>query len=144
MNGKPVALKGKVQTVNGQVVFPGTLLTDLKLGGFKWNRDRQQGELSVGATKLVIETPETAKIIKAIDLGSLSKLIGKTYWVNNFYNAGERFGKVTVKDIEVSTDPNGVKSYEVIFQGLMAKLMTRFPLSELHAFHKCCLIPINF
>ncbi|UMY55970.1 MULTISPECIES: copper amine oxidase N-terminal domain-containing protein [Paenibacillus] len=128
VNGKPVALKGKVQTVNGQVVFPGTLLTDLKLGGFKWNRDRQQGELSVGATKLVIETPETAKIIKAIDLGSLSKLIGKTYWVNNFYNAGERFGKVTVRDIEVSTDPNGVKSYEVIFQGANGETYDTFSI----------------
>ncbi|MBP1904843.1 hypothetical protein J2Z32_001467 [Paenibacillus turicensis] len=122
IDGTKVTLKGKVQVKNGKILFPAALLTELKLGTFTWNAKLQQGELVIGNAKLVIQSEETAKIVKKSELGSLAKYIGKSYWVNNFYYGGERFSKVTIKDINVTISEQDQRTYEVIFQGAKGKI----------------------
>lgn len=122
IDGAKVTLKGRVQVKSGKIIFPASLLTELNLGQFTWNTKLQQGELVVGNAKLEIQSEETAKIVKKSELGSLSKYIGKTYWVNNFYYGGERFSKVTIKDINVTISEQDQRTYEVIFQGVKGKV----------------------
>lgn len=116
LNGQTITLKGPIQTANGQTVFPASLLTDLKKGTAQWDNKLQQAILDIAGSKLIVESSATGKIKKSIALGNLVNLIGKSYWVNNYYNAGERFEKVTIQDIEVSSDAMGVKSFSVVFR----------------------------
>ncbi|MFB5678258.1 stalk domain-containing protein [Paenibacillus terreus] len=122
LNGKPVTMKGTLQTAGGQAVFPGSLISDLKKGTLQWDTKLQQAILNIGGSKLIIESPATVKIKKSIELGNLVNLIGKSYWVNNYYNAGERFEKVTIQDIEVSYDAIGVSSFSVVFRNPGGKI----------------------
>ncbi|MMZ62338.1 hypothetical protein D1872_245430 [compost metagenome] len=116
LNGQTITLKGAIQTANGQTVFPASLLADLKKGTAQWDNKLQQAILDIAGSKLIVESSATGKIKKSIALGNLVNLIGKSYWVNNYYNAGERFEKVTIQDIEVSSDAMGVKSFSVVFR----------------------------
>lgn len=114
INGESKPLKGKTQLVNGVTVIPADLLIDELSVGVTWNTDLKQAELLVGGSKVVIESSETAKIIKAADIGNLARVIGKSYWVNH-RGEGERFSKVTISDIIVKKDKFG-KSYDIEFR----------------------------
>lgn len=123
INGESKVLKGKTQLVKGVTVIPSDLLID-ELGiGVKWNTELKQAEMMVGGSKVIIESVETAKIIKAADLGNLSRLIGKSYWVN-YGGEVERFSKVTISDILVEKDKFGVKSYSIVFRTPKGKTYT--------------------
>ncbi|NGZ74188.1 stalk domain-containing protein [Saccharibacillus alkalitolerans] len=115
INGKPVTMKGKVQTLDGQAVFPASFLSSAIAGAsVKWDGKLQQAVVSLGSASLEVESKETALLKKKQQLGSLASYLGKSYWINHYAGAGVRFGKLNVADIKIQDNGYG-HSYTVVF-----------------------------
>ncbi|OKP95042.1 stalk domain-containing protein [Paenibacillus sp. P46E] len=98
INGEKVKMSDKVQTVNGTAIFPASLLKTALGAGLAWDGTYQKMTVSFGSAKLTVQTKQTAQIVKTKSQGYLTKLIGKSYWVN-FFDENYRFQKVTIVDI---------------------------------------------
>ncbi|MEO2206775.1 copper amine oxidase N-terminal domain-containing protein [Paenibacillus pabuli] len=120
-NNKELKLKGKVQTIGGQTVFPASLLSQTAGIKVRWDGELKQAEVLVGKSSILIESKDTAALIKKKELGSLSRLIGKSYWINSYTELGQRFSKVTITDIEINKNDSGDKSYSVVFRNAKGK-----------------------
>ncbi|QJC50620.1 DUF2845 domain-containing protein [Paenibacillus albicereus] len=103
VNGVKTVMAGPVQTAGGSAVFPASLLRTAIGATLEWNADYQFMTVWQGKAELQIATERTQEILKNEKLGSLTKLIGKSYWVNNF-DSKYRFKKVTIHDIEPDDD----------------------------------------
>ncbi|MCQ4085854.1 copper amine oxidase N-terminal domain-containing protein [Saccharibacillus sp. JS10] len=116
VNGKTVSLKGKVQTLDGQTVFPASFLSNAIPGSsVKWDSKLQQAVVSLGSAKLEVESKATALLKKKQQLGSLAKYLGKSYWVNHYEGVGIRFSKLTIADIIVTEEDYG-RGYTIVFK----------------------------
>lgn len=105
INNQAVQMKGKVQTSGSQTVFPATLLASIsKDSKVNWDTQYQQALLQVNGSTITIQSDKTLKLIKQEEIGNLTRLLGKSYWVNYYLKAGERFSKVTIKDINAEKD----------------------------------------
>ncbi|OWA37063.1 hypothetical protein B9G55_03030 [Saccharibacillus sp. O16] len=115
VNGKTIKLKGKVQTLDGQTVFPASFLSSVVSGSsVKWDSKLQQAIVSIGAASFEVESKKTPLLRKKQQLGSLAPYLGKSYWINGFSGAGVRFSKLTVSDIQISDTSSG-RTYTVVF-----------------------------
>ncbi|MEJ8304576.1 stalk domain-containing protein [Saccharibacillus sacchari] len=116
VNGKSVTLKSKVQTLDGQTVFPASFLsTAIPGASVKWDSKLQQAVVSLGSASLEVESKQTALLKKKQQLGSLAQYLGKSYWINNYSGAGVRFSKLTIADIKIAESDYG-HSYTLIFK----------------------------
>ncbi|MCM3750309.1 stalk domain-containing protein [Paenibacillus pasadenensis] len=111
INGQTVTLPGKVHKAEGSTVFPAALLKTAIGAQLNWNSSYQYMTVGLGKAKLQVQTERTAQILKKELLGSLTKLIGKSYWVNHF-DSNYRFQKVTITDIV----PDGSGSFTIYFK----------------------------
>ncbi|MGF9698712.1 stalk domain-containing protein [Paenibacillus sp. MABNR03] len=125
-NNQELKLKGKVQTIEGQTVFPANLLSQTSGIKVRWDAELRQAEVLVGKSAILIESKDTAALIKKKELGSLSRLIGKSYWINEYTELGQRFSKVTVTDIEIDKYDSGDKSYSVVFRNAKGKTVAAY------------------
>ncbi|PLT44101.1 hypothetical protein B8V81_2532 [Paenibacillus pasadenensis] len=103
VNGAKTAMAGPVQTYGDAAVFPASLLRSAIGANLEWNSDYQYMTVWQGKADLAISTPQTEQIVKKEKLGTLTKLIGKSYWVNNF-DSKYRFKKVAIYDIRPDDD----------------------------------------
>ncbi|MFS0871738.1 hypothetical protein AB3N00_17445 [Paenibacillus xylanilyticus] len=117
---------GKVQTIGGQTVFPAHLLSQTAGIKVRWDAELKQAEVLVGKSAILIESKDTAALIKKKELGSLSRLIGKSYWINEYTELGQRFSKVTITDIEIDKYDSGDKSYSVVFRNAKGKTIVAY------------------
>ncbi|MEN1988801.1 copper amine oxidase N-terminal domain-containing protein [Paenibacillus hubeiensis] len=123
-NGKTLKLKGKLQTINGQTVFPAALLSQISGVKVQWETEFKRAKLIVGASVISVDSAETAKLVKQKELGGLARLLGKSYWINYYPELGQRFSKVTISDIRMETDPSGIKNYTIIFKNAKGKMLS--------------------
>ncbi|WP_179218756.1 copper amine oxidase N-terminal domain-containing protein [Saccharibacillus sp. O23] len=115
VNGKTVKLKGKVQTLDGQTVFPAGFLSSAVAGAsVAWDGKFQQAIVSIGTASFEVESKQTPLLRKKQQLGSLAPYLGKSYWINGYSGAGVRFSKLTVADIKISETSSG-RSYTIVF-----------------------------
>ncbi|WP_379136564.1 stalk domain-containing protein [Paenibacillus sp. sgz500958] len=98
VDGNKIKMPAVVQNVDGAIVFPATLMKTGLGAELVWDGTYQVMTIQFGAAELEIQTKQTDLIIKKKAQGNLSKLIGKTYWINNF-DSDYRFQKVTIADI---------------------------------------------
>lgn len=125
-NNKDLKLEGKVQTIGGQTVFPASLLSQTAGIKVRWDGELKQAEVLVGKSSILIESKDTPALIKKKELGSLSRLIGKSYWINNTTELGQRFSKVTITDIKMDKYDSGDKSYSVVFRNAKGKTVVAY------------------
>ncbi|TKJ92811.1 hypothetical protein PaeCFBP13512_05510 [Paenibacillus sp. CFBP13512] len=117
MNNQPVTMKGKVRTSGSQTVFPATLLSSIsKDAKVTWDSKYQQAIVQVNGSNITIQSDKTLKLMKQEEIGHLTRLLGKSYWVNYYHKAGERFSKVNIKDIYAEKDPYNRTRFVVQFR----------------------------
>lgn len=119
VDGKPLAMPGKVQTVGGTAVFPAALLKSALGASLDWNSSYQYMTVTMGKAVTQITTPRTDQIIRQEKLGGLTRLIGKSYWINHF-DSDYRFQKVTIEDIY----PEQGGSFTLYFRLASGKLVS--------------------
>lgn len=135
VNGIKVKMTGKVQTVDGVTVFPASLLKTSLGAQLTWDGTYQTMTVNFGKAVLSVQTKQTGIILKKKAQGNLSKLIGKTYWIN-YFDTDYRFQKVTIVDILPNYEDefaialkfsNGkvLNSYEMTAEELISKLGDR-------------------
>ncbi|QDH19583.1 copper amine oxidase N-terminal domain-containing protein [Saccharibacillus brassicae] len=130
VNGKAVALKGKVQTLDGQAVFPASFLPTIVPGAaVQWDAKLQQAILAFGPASLQVESKQTALLRKKQQLGSLAQQLGKSYWINTYSGAGVRFSKLTVADIKTKEGSSG-RLYTIVFKNAAG---SQFASSSMYA-----------
>ncbi|MEW4369684.1 copper amine oxidase N-terminal domain-containing protein [Paenibacillus kandeliae] len=118
INGQKQTLKGKVQSSAGQTVFPAALLTAVSTNAkVSWDGSYKQAILNVNGSKITVQSADTQKLIKQAEIGNLTRLLGKSYWVNGYSGAGDRFSKVTIRDITAEKDPYNHTRFVVHFRG---------------------------
>ncbi|MGW7158188.1 copper amine oxidase N-terminal domain-containing protein [Paenibacillus taichungensis] len=125
-NNKEIKMKGKVQTIGGQTVFPAHLLSQTADIQVQWDAEFKQAKVLVGKSSIVVESKDTLALIKKKELGSLSRLIGKSYWINDYTDLGRRFSKVTITDIKIEKSDSGDKSYSVEFRNAKGKTIVAY------------------
>ncbi|WP_154887990.1 copper amine oxidase N-terminal domain-containing protein [Paenibacillus polysaccharolyticus] len=125
-NDKAVTMKGKVQTINGQTVFPAELLKQVAGIQVNWDATLKQAKVFVGNSVIVVESKDTLALIKKQELGNLSRFIGKSYWINNTTYLGQRFSKVTITDIQIEKGNYGNRSYSIVFRNAKSKTVIAF------------------
>ncbi|WP_440111240.1 stalk domain-containing protein [Paenibacillus sp. QZ-Y1] len=125
-NNKELKMKGKVQTIGGQTVFPAHLLSQTAGIQVRWDAELKQAKVLVGKSVIMVESKDTQALIKKKELGSLSRLIGKTYWINDYTDLGRRFSKVTITDIKIEKFNSEDKSYSVVFRNAKGKTVIAY------------------
>jgi hypothetical protein len=125
-NNKEIKMKGKVQSHDGQTVFPAHLLSQTAGIQVRWDAEFKQAKVLVGKSSILVESKDTLALIKKKELGSLSKLIGKSYWINNYTDLGQRFSRVTITDIKIEMSDSGNKSYSVVFRNAKGKTVVAY------------------
>ncbi|QOS80322.1 copper amine oxidase N-terminal domain-containing protein [Paenibacillus sp. JNUCC31] len=125
-NNKDLEMKGKVQTFGGQTVFPANLLSQTAGIQVQWDSELKQAKVLVGKSSINVESKDTFALIKKKELGSLSRLIGKSYWINDYTDLGRRFSKVTITDIKIEKSDSGDKSYSVVFRNAKGKTVVAY------------------
>lgn len=125
-NNKEIKMKGKVQTIGGQTVFPAHLLSQTAGIQVQWDAEFKQAKVLVGKSTIIVESKDTLALIKKKELGSLSRLIGKSYWINDYTDLGRRFSKVTITDIKIEKSDSGDKSYSVVFRNAKGKTVVAY------------------
>lgn len=130
VNGKVVTLKGKVQTLDGQAVFPASFLPTVVPGAaVKWDAKLQQAVIAFGPASLQVESKATALLKKKQQLGSLAQQLGKSYWINTYSGAGVRFSKLTIADIKMTNGASG-RLYTIVFKNAAG---SQFASSSMYA-----------
>lgn len=124
-NNKELKLKGKVQTIGGQTVFPADLLRQTAGIQVQWDAELKQAKVLVGDSSIVVESKDTSALLKKKELGNLSRFIGKSYWINSDTSLGQRFSKVTITDIKIEKS-NSDRSYTVVFRNAKGKTVTAY------------------
>lgn len=125
-NNKEIKMKGKVQSLDGQTVFPAHLLSQIAGIQVRWDAEFKQAKVLVGKSSILVESKDTLALIKKKELGSLSKLIGKSYWINDYTDLGQRFSRVTITDIKIEMSDSGDKSYSVVFRNAKGKTVVAY------------------
>ena len=136
INHQPITMKGKVQTSGSQTVFPAGLLSSIsKDNKVTWDSKYQQAILQVNGSTITIQSDKTFKLMKQDEIGNLTRLLGKSYWVNYYHKAGERFSKLTIKDIYAEKDPYNRNRFVVQFRDKKGKeyMSERLTSSEITA-----------
>ncbi|ANF97134.1 stalk domain-containing protein [Paenibacillus bovis] len=122
INDQPVTMKGKVQIADGQTVFPAALLTSIASSAkVSWDARYKQAVLNVNGSKVTVQSADTQRLIKQGEIGNLTRLLGKSYWINGYSGAGDRFSKVTIADINAEKDPYNRTRFVVHFRGANGK-----------------------
>lgn len=112
VNGNKVKMSGKVQTVDGGAVFPATLLKTSLGAVLDFGAHYESLNINFGKAELFAYTKNTLKIAKRESQGDLAKLIGKTYWFNQF-DSDYKFQKATIVDILVNDDNEFAISFKL-------------------------------
>ncbi|MBY0204266.1 hypothetical protein J2T16_002234 [Paenibacillus intestini] len=120
-NDKAITMKGKVQTINGQTVFPAELLKQVARIQVNWDTELKQAKVFVGNAAFVVESKDTLALIKKKELGNLSRFIGKSYWINSDTSLGQRFSKLTITDIKIEKGKYDERSYSIVFRNTKGK-----------------------
>lgn len=123
VNGKKISLKAAPRTENGMAVFPAHLLADAFGAKTAWDSKLKQATVSFGQASLTVVSAETAGIVKKAAQGSLSRFIGRTYWVN-YFQQWDRFMKVTVADIV----PDDTGYFSIVFKSASGKSYTSYAM----------------
>ncbi|MBN2984009.1 stalk domain-containing protein [Cohnella algarum] len=123
VNGKKIKLKAAPRTENGMAVFPAHLLADAFGAKTAWDSKLKQATVSFGQASLTVVSAETAGIVKKAAQGSLSRFIGRTYWVN-YFQQWDRFMKVTVADIV----PDDTGYFSIVFKSASGKSYTSYAM----------------
>jgi hypothetical protein len=121
VNGNKVKMSGKVQTVDGGAVFPATLLKTALGAVLDFGAYYETMTIYFGKAELYAYTKNTLKIVKRDAQGDLAKLIGKTYWFNQF-DSGYKFQKATIVDII----PNDDNEFAISFQLSSGKVVNTY------------------
>ncbi|CAH1055564.1 copper amine oxidase N-terminal domain-containing protein [Paenibacillus pseudetheri] len=112
VNGNKVKMNGKVQTVDGVAVFPSTLLKTALGAVLDFTGPYETMNIYFGKAELFAHTKNTFNILKKQSQGDLAKLIGKTYWFNQF-DSDYKFQKATIVDILVNDDNEFAISFQL-------------------------------
>lgn len=123
VNGKKVKMSGKVQTVDGGAVFPATLLRTALGAVLDFGAHYESMNITFGKAELFAYTKNTLKISKRESQGDLAKLIGKTYWFNQF-DSDYKFQKATIVDILVNDD----NEFSISFQLASGKVVNSYDM----------------
>jgi hypothetical protein len=121
VNGNKVKMSGKVQTVDGGAVFPATLLKTALGAVLDFGAYYETMTIYFGKAEMYAYTKNTLKIVKRDAQGDLAKLIGKTYWFNQF-DSGYKFQKATIVDII----PNDDNEFAISFQLSSGKVVNTY------------------
>lgn len=124
VNGTKVKMTGKVQTVDGTAVFPASLLKTALGAQLNWDGTYQTMVVNFGKAELSVQTKQTDQIVKKKAQGNLVKLIGKTYWINNF-DSNYRFQKVTIVDVL----PDYKGQYAIALKFPSGKILNSYEMS---------------
>lgn len=125
LNGDKIKLNAAPRSDKGEILIPVSLLSDALGARTKWDSKWKQAEISLGGAKMTIVSAETASLIKKAAQGSLSKFIGKSYWVN-YFEGWERFSKVTVTDIV----PDDTGFFTIVFRSGSGKTLKSYSMSS--------------
>lgn len=130
LNGKTVKLKAAPKNDKQGVLVPVSMLSNLLGAQTQWDSKFQHAKVSFGKASMTIVSAETASLVKKAAQGSLSKYVGKSYWVN-YYEDWERFSKVTILDIV----PDDTGYFTILFKSggktLKSYSMSSSSVSEL-------------
>ncbi|PQP85257.1 copper amine oxidase [Paenibacillus sp. PCH8] len=126
LNNKELKMKGKVQTIGGQTVFPAELLRQAAGIQVKWDAELKQAKVLVGNSFIIVESKDTLALTKKKELGNLSRFIGKSYWINSDASLGKRFSKVTITDIKIEKSKYGDRSYSIVFRNAKGKTVSAY------------------
>ncbi|MBY0117468.1 copper amine oxidase N-terminal domain-containing protein [Paenibacillus xylanexedens] len=126
LNNTELNLKGKVQTIGGQTVFPADLLRQAAGIQVRWDAELKQAKVLVGNSFILVESKDTLALIKKKELGNLARFIGKSYWINSDTSLGQRFSKVTISDIKIEKIKYGDRSYSIIFRNAKGKTVSAY------------------
>lgn len=125
LNGQAIQLKAAPMNDKEGTLIPASLLSDALGARIKWDSKFKQTEISLGEASMTVVSAETAALIKKAAQGSLSKYIGKSYWVNDF-QGWERFSKVTITDIV----PDDTGSFTILFRSAKGKTLKSYSMSS--------------
>ncbi|WP_433745606.1 copper amine oxidase N-terminal domain-containing protein [Paenibacillus amylolyticus] len=126
LNNKELKLKGKVQTIGEQTVFPADLLRQAAGIQVRWDAELKQAKVLVGNSSILVESKDTLALIKKKELGNLARFIGKSYWINSDTSLGQRFSKVTISDIRMEKSKYGDRSYSIVFRNAKGKTVSAY------------------
>ncbi|MGM1046807.1 MAG: stalk domain-containing protein [Bacillota bacterium] len=125
LNGQAIQLKAAPIKDKQGTLIPVSLLSDALGASTKWDSKFKQAEISFGEASMTVVSSETASLIKKAAQGSLSRFIGKTYWIN-YFQGWERFSKVTVTDIV----PDDTGSFTILFRSAKGKTLKSYSMSS--------------
>lgn len=125
LNGDKVKLNAAPRSDKGEILIPVSLISDALGARTKWDSKWKQAEISLGEAKMTIVSTETASLIKKAAQGSLSKFIGKSYWIN-YFEGWDRFSKVTITDIV----PDDTGFFTIVFRSASGKVLKSYSMSS--------------